>query len=312
MRLRHILAASALSALSAGLVGPPAGAAATIDDATAVRDGDRVTVSGTASFTPAAETSVGGSVTKGAVATTPVAEPAGLVLKDARIAPLADGAGLRFTWEVTDLPDQVPPEGVRYNWSFTAGGRQFQLQAKRTNMVNATTTEDPVGHALQAQKNSGFFQMRGACETAYRGTPISGCYHLAFLNGSFDSVKNLVTMDVPYNTRDSIGRLVAPEFTPGAVLVPLLTANTSIVAGAQAFASTSDTGSSINDWRNYYVGDQVRLAVGPADADPAELTFDTAATLTGNSFTGTITAAEDEVVHVAACQATTCTYAVAG
>jgi hypothetical protein len=150
------------------------------------------------------------AATTGRSRTRGVAEAAGIDLVDAKVLPLPDGSGLRFIWEVSNLPAQVPPEGVRYNWSFTAGGAQFQLQAKRTNLASVTTTEDPVGYVQQVSKGD-FFQLRGACQTSYQGTPAAGCYHLAFLKGAFDVANKQVSIDVPYQTRDSIGRLSPPS-----------------------------------------------------------------------------------------------------
>jgi hypothetical protein len=313
MRLRTLAAVAAIGALTIGATAP-AGAANSVSIANVSRVGSAATLSGSASFAEVGAEAVGGTRTLGQVATTPVAEPAGLVLKEGRIAPLADGSGLRFIWEVTAMPAEVPPEGVRYNWTFAIGEKQFQLQAKRQNLTSVTTTEDPIGHVLQASKNSGFFQLRGNCETAYRGAAIAGCYHLAFLEGAFNTAAKTVTMDVPYNTKDSIGRLVAPEFKPGAVLLPSNTANTSIVAGAQAVASTADTGSYINDWNPYFVGQQVQIAAGPPGSAAEELEYFPATVNPDGTFTGTLKglSAQQTKYFARACSATACAYTTAG
>jgi hypothetical protein len=313
MRLRTFAASTALAALTL-LATAPAGAVNTVAIGGVSRVGSTATVSGTATFGAAAEEVVGGNLLMGTVATTPVAGPAGLVLKEGRIAPLADGSGLRFIWQVTDMPAEVPPEGVRYNWSFSIGERQYQLQAKRMNLSSVTTTEDPVGHALEASKNTGMFQLRGNCETAYRGAPIAGCYHLAFLKGAFNIGQKTVTMDLPFNTKDSIGRLVAPDFNPGAVLVPLETAGSSIVAGAQAVASTTATGSYINAWNPYYVGQQVQIAAGAPNDDPEGLEYTPATVNPDGTFTGTLKGltTQQSKYFARACSATACAYTSAG
>ena len=46
---------------------------------------------------------------------------------------------------------------------------------------------------------------------------------------------------MPYETRDAIGRLVAPEFGPGVVIEENLTATMSIVAAFQAVVGNTST-----------------------------------------------------------------------
>jgi hypothetical protein len=211
------------------------------------------------------------------------------------------------------MPAQVPPEGVRYAWSFSIGGRQYQLQAKRTNLSSITTLEDPMGHAAQVRDGKSFFQLRGACVTNYFGTPgtaVAGCYHLAFLNGSFDVASRTVTIDLPYNTRDSIGRLVAPDFVPGARLEPLDTAGMSISAGLQGVVTIATINSFINGWNPYTAGRRVDLAIGRAGLAPAGLDYRFPATLSGDAFTGSVGGlnATNDTVYVRACTAVTCHY----
>lgn len=293
----------------------PAGAAPTVAITSAVRNGAQATVSGTAAFTPSADSvSVGGTNTNlGPAQAAPVREAAGLDLLDARIAPLADGKGLRFIWQLKDLPEQVPPEGVRYTWALAIGGRQYQLQAKRTNMTSVTVAEDPVNHVQQLAANSGFFQLRGACVTSYEGAPISGCYNLAFLKGGFDTAKDQVFIDWPYETRDEIGRLVAPDFKPGVTLDALETAGMSITAGLQAVASTTQVSDFINGWNPYYVGNVLQLGTGAPTAKPESVTYTANAALTGDTFTGTVNGVSDKApaVFVRACQAMECSYSSA-
>lgn len=302
MRIR--LLAAVVTVL--GLAAAPAGAATSVEITGATASGGTATVSGTALFDPVTAVDVGGTLTQNAAA--PAFEAAGLNLRSASIEPIA--GGLRFVWHVSSLPAQVPPEGVRYTWAFAIKGVQYQLQAKRTNLVSITTTEDPQGHALQAAGMRDFFQLRGACQTAYQGAPIAGCFHLAFLAGGFDAANTRVFVDLPFDTQDAIGRDVAPDFVPGAVLEPLETAGSSIAASLQAVASTTNVSQFINDWDPYFVAPTVQLAVGAATANPATAVYSTTATLVGSEFTGSVTGltASKPTVFVRACVATGCAY----
>ncbi len=308
MRASRIVRAAAAISLVAGLAAMPAGAAPQLAITGAVRDGATATVNGTAAFLPITEAqSVQGTDTE--FADVGVAKAAGIDLTDAKIQPLADGSGLRFMWQLSSMPAQVPPEGVRYTWSFRIGETQFQLQAKRTNLVSITTTEDPVGHVKQATVGD-YFQLRGACVASYEGTPTAGCYHLAFLKGKFDAAAKTVSMDLPFQTRDAIGRVVAPQFKPGAVLEENLTANMSIVAAFQAVIGNTTTSDYINGWNPYYVGPRVDLAVGAANAAPDSLAYSSPATLSGDTFTGTVSGLTGSATTIFArgCNGTECTY----
>lgn len=309
MRANRIIRAAVAVSLVAGLAALPAGAAPSLAITGAVRDGATAAVTGVAAFTPITEAqSVQGMDTE--FADVAVAQAAGIDLTDAKIQPLADDSGLRFIWQLSSLPAQVPPEGVRYTWSFRIGETQFQLQAKRTNLASITTAEDPLGHAKQATVGE-FFQLRGACVTSYEGTPTAGCYHLAFLKGKFDAASKSVSMDMPYQTRDAIGRLVAPQFKPGVMIEENLTANMSIVAAFQAVIGNTSTSDYINGWNPYFVGERVDLAVGPANAAPDALDYGTRATLSGDTFTGTVSGLTGSAttVFARACNGTECSYA---
>lgn len=304
MRTR-LVPAAVLTAAAALLAGHATAAptALAIDSVTV--NGSTVAVAGTASFSPVGAQSVGGTNTN--FANTGVADAVGINLTGGKIEPIA--GGLRFIWETTGLPEQTPPEGVRYTWAFAIAGKQYQLQAKRTNLSSVTTAEDPVNHAKALAANAGFFQLRGACQTSYEGAPISGCYHLAFLKGAFDVAGKRVYMDLPYQTRDQIGRLVAPDFKPGAVLVENLTAGMSIAASFQAVATNTTLSDYTNGWSAYTVGEAVSVATGAEGDDPAGLEY-APATLTGSAFTGTASLVEGaDSVFVRACQGSTCTYA---
>ncbi|CAN5294823.1 hypothetical protein BH23ACT9_BH23ACT9_03670 [soil metagenome] len=198
--------------------------------------------------------------------------------------------GLRFIWLVEDLPETVPPEGIRYTWSFLAGGQSFQLQAKRSNVASVTTAEDPVGHALKAASMEEWFQLRGACEASYRGTPTAGCYHLAFLDGAFDAAANTITIDMPFGTRDSIGRVVAETFQPGVEITANETAGASITGSFQAVISNNTTSSFINGWTSVFTAPVVQLGVGKSTTSPASAAYSTVADYdpaTG-AFSGTV------------------------
>jgi hypothetical protein len=312
MRVARFVKTAAVISCIVGMVAMPASAdAPALAFNQAVRTGAKAVVGGTAVFPTITEAqSVGGNNTNFAQAD--VANAAGINLTDAKIQPLADGSGLRFIWVTSGLPEQTPPEGVRYTWSFKIGETQYQLQAKRTNMASITTAEDPVNHAKQLASQQPFFQLRGACVTSYEGAPTSGCYHLAFLKGAFDVANKTVSMELPYNTRDQIGRLVAPDFKPGAVLEANDTAGMSITAAFQAVIGNTSTSDYTNGWTSYYTGKRVDLAVGPANAAGEELDYSTPATVTGNDFRGEVTGLSNanNTVFARACSGVSeCTYA---
>ena len=281
----------------------------TVDEATYDGAG-KAAVTGTATLDPVVEAqSVGGTNTN--FARTEVADAAGINLVEGKIEPLANGSGLRFIWVVTGLPAQVPPEGVRYTWAVSIGSTVYQLQAKRTNLISVTTTEDPVGHVQQATKQADFFQLRGACQASYQGTPSSGCFHLAWLTGKFDAAAKHVYVDWPYNTKDAIGRLVAPDFKPGAVLNESQQAGMSISAGLQAAVSNTTSSDFINGWTPYFVGPRVDLAAGAASvADPSALTYSTPGVLSGTSYTAQVSGltAAKPTVWVRACNGIDCVF----
>ena len=273
--MRTRLLTAAVVTVTAGALATTALAAPTSVAVTDVsRAGSTVTAAGTAVFDGVApRTSVGGTNTEFAQA--PVSGAAGTDLKDAFIETLPGGKGLRFTWKLAALPAQVPPEGVRYTWAFTIGDNQYQLQAKRTNVASVTTTEDPQGHGLQAASMANWFQLRGACQTNYLvpENPSSGCYHLTFLEGGFDVAKGEVSMDLPWQPKDRVGRSVGPDIVPGAVLQPLETAGMSIAASFQAVISNATVSDFINGWQPYYTGGQVMIGTGTAAANPATVKY---------------------------------------
>lgn len=63
---------------------------------------------------------------------------------------------------------------------------------------------------------SDWFQLRGACEASYvlkgrQGAPVSGCYHLAVLDGAFDSAADTVTMTMPLGPRTASAVSLPPS-----------------------------------------------------------------------------------------------------
>lgn len=261
MRTRLPIAVVATAA--AGVLASSALAAPTGTTVTSVaRTGTTVAAAGTAAFDgKAPATAVGGT-------NTPFADPAaaaaaGVDLKEGLIEVLPDGSGLRFTWKLASLPAQVPPEVARYTWAFGVGGKEYQLQAKRTNMGATTVADDVPGHVQQLSKN-GFFQVRGNCgPLGGQVATVTSCPHLAFLEGAFDSAKGTVHVDLPFGTA------AVPELVPGAVVQEAQVATMSIAAGFSAVISNTQTSDFTNGWQPYYVGKQVLVGTGLASSKTA-------------------------------------------
>lgn len=267
-------------------------------DATATRTGDTVTVTGIADLPSPGRTDVGAFIT--GFSEPDIGTAVGIDLVGASIEPI-DG-GLRFYWEMSSLPPDVPPEAVRYNWAFsTPDGQVFQLQAKRTNLASVTTVEDPAGHVLQAPEGE-YFQLRGNCQAAYLGTPMNGCYHLAFLEGGVDADAGEVWMDLPFRARDGIGRLVAESFVSGTRIQASTdrSAGMSIAASLQAVVSNTATSQYAAYWTPYYTGPAVEVAVGPANAAIDGLSFAPATLAEDGSFAGAVTG-EGDTAFVRGC-----------
>lgn len=292
MRVRPLLAAGATASLAAAALGfhavPEGG---TLADA--ARDGDVVTFAGHADLPGA------GAQEVPAFALTPfadgqAADAVGIDLVGATLEELEDASGLRFTWRLgSDLPPQGVPEGVRYTWTFDAGGETLQLQAKRTNVVSSTTAESPADHALEAAEGDWWFQLRGACVDGggypVPESPVSGCYHLGFFDGSVDTAAGTVSMDLPYEATDHIGRLVAGTFQRGTPITAQTSAGSSIAASLQAAISNATVSQFINSWGTYHPGTTVAVALGSAErATTGYMLLDTAG---DGTFAGSLTGA---------------------
>ena len=281
-------------------------------------NGGTGSVSGTASFAAAGTQSV---VTEestradGQVANGPVGEAAGVQMTDASITPIA--GGLRFAWHVTSLPEQTPPETVRYTWGFQIGDRLYQLIAKRTNLITLNTLDDPLSYIERLASQKSFFQIRGGCAT-YRGLPVNGCYHLGFLDGAFDVANKRITIDVPFEAKDSVGRVIVPDLKPGAIVQEYagdFVGGTAVTAAIQYGALSNATVSAamqraINGLAPYHVGPQVALGVAAPGQDPSTVTYSAPGTLSGTTFSGTVSGltASKNTVYARACSGTECSY----
>lgn len=311
-RIRPLLA---LAAAGLMLLPGTASAESTVSITGVTVTGGSGAVTGTVSFDPitTAQSVVGEESTFGGAApgNSAVGDAAGLDIQNATITPIT--GGLRFSWIMASMPAEVPPEGVRYTWAFNIGTSMYQLQAKRTNVIGVSTTEDPVGTAQHHAANKNAFELRGACVAEYQGAPINGCYHLAWLNGAFDVANKTVTIDLPYETKDAIGRVVAPNFKPGAVLLDNGGTNTAgmvVSASFQAAVSNTQTAQYINGVLPFYTGPQVSLGVASANNEPTAIAYNTPASLNGSTFNGTVTGltATKNTVYARACYGITCTY----
>lgn len=300
MRVRNFFATAVAAAL--GVAALPAGAAGSVAITSVTVANGVASVSGTADLGALVTQSVGGTNTNFQNAA--VADAAGISLTDAKIGPTPTGNGLRFTWVLNAMPAQVPPEGVRYTWSFGVGDKTFQLQAKRSNLGSLTVPDDPAGHVTGAA--NGTFQLRGNCTPNYQGqVPVANCPHLAFLSGAFNTAAKTVTMDLPF------GHAAAPDVKRGATLVPVETATMSITAAFQAVVSNTAVSDYTNGWNAYRTGPVVELGIGDSESDPSAVEYTSAATLTDGSFTGTVEGLGDlgDTVYVRACQGADCVYA---
>ncbi len=260
--------------------------------ASAARDGETVTFSGFANTTDPGASRIPGEFFLTEFADQQAADALGLDLQDAFIEEVEDGSGLRFTWQMaTDIPAEGVPEAVRYNWAFQAGDQTYQLQVKRTNLLNITTAEAPIDHAAELAEGDWFFQLRGACTPEYlvAGSPVAGCYHLGFFDGDVDTSTGTVSMVLPYEAEDAIGRLVAGTFRRGTPITESQSAGMSITASGQAVVSNTATSQFINGWGTYYPGTVVSVGLGDAEGPTSGYSLlDTAG---DGSFAGTLVGA---------------------
>ena len=225
--------------------------------------------------------------------------------------PDAGYASLVLSFKVSDLPVNevgMLPEGVRYVWSFRTGsvtGQQWFVQAKSSTIAQASVADDPVGHVTETGHA---FQLRGNCQLI--GGTLTSCGHVAWLEGWFDIPNDTVHIRVP------VGASYAASIAPGVTLVPTVanpTATTGdIYAAHQVAADTTQTRDTVF-WDTPYTvpARSVRLGIAPAGADPASVTYATAATLAADgSFTGSVgSVPSGSAVFARACFGTSCVYA---
>lgn len=264
LRTRTLVASALAAALSLSVLAfgdTPEGETAAV----AARDGDTVSFQGYANAPDPGQGRIPGEHLLTEFADQDLADAIGTDLQDAFIEEVADGSGLRFTWQMASaMPPEGVPEGVRYNWAFQAGDQTYQLQVKRSNVANITTAEAPIEHAAEAAEGDWWFQLRGACTDAYlvEGSPVAGCYHLGFFDGDVDTATGTVSMVLPYEATDGIGRLVAGTFQRGTPISENQSAGMSITASAQAVISNTASSQFINGWGTYYPGTVVSVALG--------------------------------------------------
>ncbi len=267
MRTRALFAAGLAAALSLSTLAFGVTVAEGDTVVSAARDGDTVAFSGFANTVDPGRSKIPGDFFRTDFSDATVADAIGIDLQDAFVEELEDGSGLRFTWQMaTALPVDGVPEAVRYNWAFQAGDQTYQLQVKRSNLLNISTAEAPIDHVTEFTEGDWFFQLRGACTPAYLvpGSPVAGCYHLGFFDGAVDTAAGTVSMDLPYEAEDAIGRLVAGTFQRGTPITESQSANMSITASGQAVVSNTLTSQFINGWGTYYPGTVVSVALGDA------------------------------------------------
>ena len=268
MRTRVLVAAGLAAALSLSTLAMNTTPADGTVTASAARTGDTVAFQGFAEVADPGRSQIPGEFFLTEFADQSVADAIGTDLQDAFVEELEDGSGLRFIWQMaTALPADGVPEAVRYNWAFQAGDQTYQLQVKRSNLANISTAEAPVDHVQEFAEGDWFFQLRGACTAEYlvAGSPVAGCYHLGFFDGDVDLAAGTVSMELPYEAEDAIGRLVAGTFQRGTPISETQSANMSITASGQAVVSNTSTSQYINGWGTYYPGTVVSVALGDAD-----------------------------------------------
>ena len=265
----------------------------TVNALAATPSGSTLTVNGSATFGGQAPVTVTEDPAGDAPVAPDLGDDTGVDLVAARLfQPDPDVPQLVAEWKVTNLPASGGiPEGTRYSLPFKIGQKEFQVQAKFSNVASVTTADDPPGTVTHS---GGAFQLRGNCTTSYQGTGVAACPHLAWLTGGFDVARDVVRVNIP------LGSSVAPELATGARLERNTSTNANlnnVITGYQAFISLSPQ---TNDEAPFGPEDAesyafvvpskgVRLGVAPAGTDPSAVSFSAAATLAeDNSFTGSI------------------------
>lgn len=270
---------------------------------TAEQFGGTLLVTGAAAFGGQAPVLVGEDTTGNDGAILPaLGTPMGLDISELFIhQPDPDVPELDFIVRVTQLDREPPPEIVRYLWRLDKiDGQEYWLQAKTSDVVGTGFADDPEG---TLGHTSGSFRVRGDCGQVMVGdvqTPVSGCSHVAWLDGVFDPDANEIRMTLPLDSPD------APELTAGAVIFGHVEA--SFQAGVSN-ASTSDVAAFEDDY--IIPSKQVLLGIAPAGTNPLFVEFNTPATVSEDgSFVGDLDIAAlspgSYEVHAKACFADNC------
>lgn len=285
---------------------PPGSLSTAVGSLSASAAGTEVSVSGSATFRGEAPVSVSQDPAGDGPVVPGLADETGVDLVAAKAyQPDPASPVLFFEWHLTGLPAHGSlPDAVRYTLPFRIGTRSFQLQAKLTDLASPGTAGNPSDHA---SRSGNAFELRADCTAV--GPAVGTCSHIAWLNGSFDSLHDLVRVKVPLGA--------APEIVPGAELARNEAAASDLVriqAGYQAVAATAADEA---DWGGQDAGftyrvptRQVLLGIAPPGTPQAAVPFETPATVgaDGSSFSGSVSAPGPGSwdVWVKACFGTNC------
>lgn len=123
----------------------------------------------------------------------PIGGPLGQDLTEAHIG--AVGKNIVFIIKVASLPPNGGiPEGTRYTWEMTVGGKFVELDGKWSNYSRGTC--DPTGGACPPPRNPGMqpFLVRGDCIN--NGATVQ-CKELGIVQATFDPGAGTITIPVP-------------------------------------------------------------------------------------------------------------------
>lgn len=247
--------------------------------------GGQISVGGVANFRGESPVTVSEDVAGDGPVVQAVSGETGVDLVGAKVYQPDPGSPvLFFEWHLSDLPSSGSlPDVVRYTLPFRIGTKAFQLQAKLTDLASASSASDPSG---RASRSGNTFELRGNCING--PASVSACSRIAWLNGSFDSLHEVVRVKVPLGA--------APELVGGAVLSRNQSSTLDLVriqAGYQAIAATAADEA---EWGpdaafTYRIPvRQVLLGIAPAGTPESAVGFDIPASVAedGSSFSGTL------------------------
>jgi hypothetical protein len=273
--LAVLLSAATLVALA--VPSSAAGAATTVTKLKAQVGSGSIAVSGAATFGPESPVALA-TDPAGDEPGDPAGAQAGIDMIGAQIyQPDPAKPLVQFAWQVAQLPPTGSvPEVVRYifdilvNGGPASGGSEYLIQAKYSNVVSSTVTDDPQGHLMHIP---GAFQIRGHC--AVVGV-INSCPHLAWLEGAFDVTHGVVYIGIP------LGQSYAPDLAPGAIFTPNTANGYDTAACFQAAISNANLCDE-STWipASYTVPQEtVKLGIAKASTPVSKVKFTTPATLT--------------------------------